>query len=104
MDDSGSNQSDDNAGNRLQSLRSTMQSSSDEDEDEDSEPEDVLDVTAEIPKLFSKSPSMSTSRHGKRRGKGADMDDDEAVDEEPKMMYGDTRLEFTQDGYESGDS
>ena len=98
-----SNQSDDNTGNRLQNLRSTVQSSSDDDDGEDSELEDALDVTAEIPKLFSKSPSMSTSRHGRRRGKSTDRDDD-AVDEEPKMMYGDTRLEFTQDGYESGDS
>jgi len=101
--DSESNQSDDNADSRLQNLRSTEQSSSEDDDDDDSEPEDALDVTAEIPKLFSKSPSMSTSRHGRRRGKSADRDD-EAVDEEPKMMYGDTRLEFTQDGYESGDS
>eukprot|EP00984_Skeletonema_dohrnii_P021355 scaffold10644_cov155-Skeletonema_dohrnii-CCMP3373.AAC.1 len=101
--DSESNQSDDNANNHLQNLRSTAQSSSEDDDDDDSEPEDALDVTAEIPKLFSKSPSMSTSRHGRRRGKSANRDD-EAVDEEPKMMYGDTRLEFTQDGYESGDS
>lgn len=98
--DSESNQSDDNAGNHL---RSTVQSSSDDDDDEDSESADALDVTAEIPKLFSKSPSMTTSRNRRRRGKSTDMDD-EAVDEEPKMMYGDTRLEFTQDGYGSGDS
>jgi len=101
--DSESNQSDDNAGDHHQSLRSTVQSSSDDDDDEDSESTDALDVTAEIPKLFSKSPSMSTSRNGRRRGKSTDMDD-EAVHEEPKMMYGDTRLEFTQDGYGSGDS
>lgn len=101
--DSESNQSSDNAGNNLQSHRSPLQSSSDDDDDEDSESADALDVTAEIPKLFSKSPSMSTSRNRRRRGKSTDMDDD-AVDEEPKMMYGDTRLEFTQDGYGSGDS
>jgi len=99
-----SNQSDDNTSNQLRNLRSTAQSSSDDDDGEDdSEPLDALDVTAEIPTLFSKSPSMSTSRHGRHRGKSTDRDD-EAVDEEPKMMYGDTRLEFTQDGYESGDS
>ena len=73
----------------------------DEDGDE-SELEDALDVTAEI--SFSKTPSKSTSRNGRRRGRSMDVYDDEAVDEEPKMMYGDTRLEFTQDGYESGDS
>ena len=98
------NQSDDN-NPRLHSLRSTVQSSSDDNDDEDgdeSEPEDALDVTAEI--SFSKTPSKSTSRNGRRRGRSMDVDDDEAVEEEPKMMYGDTRLEFTQDGYESGDS
>ena len=98
------NQSDDN-NPRLHSLRSTAQSSSDDNDDEDgdeSEPEDALDVTAEI--SFSKTPSKPTSSNGRRRGRSMDVDDDEAVEEEPKMMYGDTRLEFTQDGYESGNS
>ena len=107
---SSSIQSDDDPDNRLQSLETTVQSSSDDSDDndddaEESDIEDALDVTAEIPKLLSKSPSMTTSRHGRRRSRSIDRDSD-AADEEPKMMYGDTRLEFTQDdaGYGIGDS
>ena len=97
-----SNRVHDNTDKNLQSIRSTENSSSEEDDGEDSESDDALDVTAEIPKLFSKSPSMSTSR-SRRRGKNTDRED-EAEDEEPMMMYGDTRLEFTQDCYNSEDS
>ncbi|KAL7471759.1 hypothetical protein ACHAXS_012056 [Conticribra weissflogii] len=74
------------------------------EDDEDSELDDSLDVTTEIPQLFSRPSSMSTSRRRSRgnakNGTCNTSDVDES--EEPKMMYGDTRLEFTQDGYESG--
>mmetsp|Transcript_24792 Transcript_24792/g.50800 ORF Transcript_24792/g.50800 Transcript_24792/m.50800 type:complete len:1003 (-) Transcript_24792:2182-5190(-) len=78
------------------------QSLADEDDD-DSELEESLDVTTEIPQLFSRPSSMSTSRRrsrGNANNAGDMSDGDES--EEPKMMYGDTRLEFTQDGYQSG--
>lgn len=78
------------------------QSLADEDDD-DSELEESLDVTTEIPQLFSRPSSMSTSRR-RSRGNANDAGDmsDGDESEEPKMMYGDTRLEFTQDGYQSG--
>jgi len=110
--------------------------SEDDDEDDESDHEDSLDVTADIPHLFSKRSSLSTSlphlfskrsslstsRHDRGRSRrsnsrgsnrtskggsmsddddGAGADSDEEVEQEPRMMYGDTKLEFTQDGYDS---
>ncbi|KAL7514074.1 hypothetical protein ACHAXN_011355 [Cyclotella atomus] len=76
-----------------------------ESDNSESEQEGSLDVTADISHIYSKSASMRTSRHGSRRsgdGKAADSESEE--EEEPRMMYGDTKLEFTQDGYGSDDS
>lgn len=78
-----------------------------ESENSESEHEDSLDVTADIPQIFSKSSSLHTSRHGSRRsseGVADDGESDDETEEEPRMMYGDTKLEFTQDGYGSDDS
>jgi hypothetical protein len=81
------------------------QTQSEEEDGDMTELEDSLDVTAEIPNLFSKRSSLSTSSHsGGKRRKGvrdsnnrySDDDDDESESEfeqEPRMMYGDTRLE-----------
>jgi hypothetical protein len=85
-------------------------SSESDNNDDDSDPDDALDVTAEIPQIFSKSSSMRTSRHGSRRSSGEGTstldtgDSEEEADAEPRMMYGDTKLEFTQDDYCSDDS
>jgi hypothetical protein len=121
-----SNEDDDGAiSNDGQRDRSTRHSnpaqdsqtqSEDDDEGDATELEDSLDVTAEIPNLFSKRSSLSTSAHGGgKRRKGfrgsndrySDDDDDDddddgsesEMEQEPRMMYGDTKLEFTQDGY-----
>jgi hypothetical protein len=83
------------------------QTQSDDDDGDTTEPEDSLDVTAEIPNLFSKRSSLLTSARaggGKRRknmtNDSYNSDNDESDGEqEPRMMYGDTKLEFTQDGY-----
>ncbi|KAL3774278.1 hypothetical protein ACHAW5_005949 [Stephanodiscus triporus] len=86
------------------------QTQSDDDDGDATELEDSLDVTAEIPNLFSKRSSLSTSAHGggkRRKGfRGSNDrysdDDDESeseMEQEPRMMYGETKLEFTQDGY-----
>ncbi|KAL3822410.1 hypothetical protein ACHAXA_007417 [Cyclostephanos tholiformis] len=86
------------------------QTQSEEDDGDTTELEDSLDVTAEIPNLFSKRSSLSTSSHGgSKRRKGVrdsndrySDDDDESeleLEQEPRMMYGDTKLEFTQDNY-----
>jgi len=91
------------------------QSEDDDDDGDETELEDSLDVTAEIPQLFSKRSSLSTSRHGRSSrgshgrdrgsmdGNGGDHSEEE-VEQEPRMMYGDTKLEFTQDGYGSDGS
>ncbi|KAL9182717.1 hypothetical protein ACHAXT_003996 [Thalassiosira profunda] len=65
---------------------------------EESEHEDSLDVTADVSHLYSKRSSLSASRHGSMDGGGSGSEDEA---EEPRMMYGDTKLEFTQDSYES---
>ena len=83
------------------------QTQSDDDDGDTTEPEDSLDVTAEIPNLFLKRSSLLTSARaggGKRRknmtNDSYNSDNDESDGEqEPRMMYGDTKLEFTQDGY-----
>lgn len=77
-----------------------------EPESSDSEPENSLDVTADIPQMFSKSSSMRTSHHGSRRSSrcGATSGSGSEDEAEPRMMYGDTKLEFTQDGYDSDES
>ena len=70
-----------------------------ESESSDSELENSLDVTADIQPVFSK-----TSKRNSRRGdRGTNGSEDDAS-EEPRMMYGDTKLEFTQDGYGSDES
>ena len=93
------------------SAQDSQTQSEDDGEGDATELEDSLDVTAEIPNLFSKRSSLSTSAHGGgKRRKGfrgsndrySDDDDDGSESEmkqEPRMMYGDTKLEFTQDGY-----
>eukprot|EP01082_Thalassiosira_pseudonana_P007205 g6806.t1 g6806 contig23:1249718-1252378(-) len=112
-DPNDSDESEQSHRNHRSSGGNVRASQSQSDEDDDSEPEDSLDVTTEIPQIFSKSSSMNTSRHGSRHSRGgtATMDSGDYsegdVSEEPKMMYGDTKLEgFTQDGYgiESEDS
>eukprot|EP00956_Cyclotella_meneghiniana_P013116 scaffold18805_cov95-Cyclotella_meneghiniana.AAC.10 len=76
-------------------------SASDSSESEHEESQDVTD----IPQIFSKSSSMRTSRHGSRRSRDGVTAESGSEDEaEPRMMYGDTKLEFTQDGYGSDDS
>ena len=83
------------------------QTQSDDDDGDTTEPEDSLDVTAEVPNLFSKRSSLLTSARaggGKRRknmtNDSYNSDNDESdMEQEPRMMYGDTKLEFTQDGY-----
>jgi len=107
--------------NRAQDSQSQSQSDDEDDDDDGDETENELDVTAEIPQLFSKRSSLCTSRHGSKRtssrgsrggsrssldrnsnyGGTNDSDEEEA---EPRMMYGDTKLEFTQDGYGSDGS
>ena len=90
-----------------QDTQSQSQSEEDEDSGNETEHEDSLDVNAEVPLLFSKRSSLSTSRHGSRRsssrGPNSSMDhsDNEEEEQEPRMMYGDTKLEFTQDDYDS---
>ncbi|KAL3792026.1 hypothetical protein HJC23_011191 [Cyclotella cryptica] len=85
----------------------TYDPQSQSDNDDDSEADDSLDVTAEIPQIFSKSSSLRTSRHGSRQSNGEGTStveagcSDEDLELEPRMMYGDTKLEFTQDGYGS---
>ena len=100
--ESDSKQSDDEynrAPRRQKAYIDTPQDPSQSDsESSDSEPENSQDVTADIPELFSKTSSMRTSRHGSRK-----FSEDEAS-EEPRMMYGDTKLEFTQDAYSSDES
>ncbi|KAL7540227.1 hypothetical protein ACHAWF_006623 [Thalassiosira exigua] len=104
--------------NPAQGSQSQLSRSDDEDDGDDSEHEDSLDVTAEIPQLFSKRSSLSTSRHGKNSrgsqrgtshsndggGRGGHTSEEDGAEQEPRMMYGDTKLEFTQDGYGSDDS
>jgi len=85
--------------NRHRLARDSQESQS---EDDGEETENELDVTAEIPQLFSKRSSLSTSRHSSRGSNfrtTASMDNDESDEEEqePRMHYGDTKLEFTQD-------
>ena len=74
----------------------TDSSSHSKSEDSESEHEDSLDVTAEI----------RTSHHDTyRSSEGVTVNSDEEDGaEEPRMMYGDTKLEFTQDGYDSDES
>ena len=78
-------------------LAQDTQTQSEDDAGEETENEDDLDVTATIPQLFSNRKSMST-----KRGKN-DADDDgvSEMEQEPRMMYGDTKLEFTQDSEDS---
>jgi len=83
----------------------------DDDDGDETEHEDSLDVTAEIPQMFSKRSSLSTSHHVRSRRSslridrvgidGGDDNSEEEEEQEPRMMYGDTKLEFTQDGYEN---
>lgn len=83
------------------------QTQSDDDDGDTTEPEDSLDATAEVPNLFSKRSSLLTSARtgGGKRRKNMTNDiynsdnDDSDMEQQPKMMYGDTKLEFTQDGY-----
>lgn len=123
-DNSDSNPSDDDEDNQQtqQSKRQhshsaqDSQSQSEEDDDDsdgdETENENSLDVTADIPLLFSKRSSLSTSRHGRgsrgrrsssrgKNGTSGDSGEEEEEHDEPRMMYGDTALEFTQDGYDS---
>lgn len=101
--------------NPVQDSQSQSQSEEDDDGDGDETEHEDLDVTAEIPRLFSRRSSLSTSRHGglcldssrRREGRIAGNDSDcnkEEAEREPRMMYGDTKLEFTQDGYGSDGS
>ena len=80
--------------------------SSSASESSESEHEESQDITADIPQIFSKSSSsMRISRHGSRRSSDGVTAESGSEDEaEPRMMYGDTKLEFTQDGYGSDDS
>ncbi|KAL7535318.1 hypothetical protein ACHAXR_006421, partial [Thalassiosira sp. AJA248-18] len=72
---------------------SQSQSQSEDDDGDETEHEDSLDVTAEIPLLFSKRSSLSTSRHGvsrrssSRRSNNCSMDnsDEDEVEQEPRM-------------------
>jgi len=82
--------------------RPAQDSQESQSEDDGEETENELDVTAEIPQLFSKRSSLSTSRHSSRGSNfrtTASMDNDKSEEEEqePRMHYGDTKLEFTQD-------
>ena len=74
--------------------------------DDGDETENELDVTADIPLPFSKKrSSLSTSRHSaassRFRASSSMNDGREDEAQEPRMMYGDTKLEFTQDSYDS---
>ena len=102
-DDNASNNGNSGYSRRHSNPAQDNQQSQSEDDDGD-ETENELDVTAEIPKIFSKRSSLSTSRHGSSFRTSASMDDGDGSDEEeqePRMMYGDTKLEFTQDVYDS---
>ena len=84
----------------------SQQSQSEDDDDDGDETENELDVTADIPLPFSKKrSSLSTSRHSaassRFRASSSMNDGSEDETQEPRMMYGDTKLEFTQDSYDS---
>jgi hypothetical protein len=90
---------------RHSELAQDTQSQSDDDGDE-TENEDALDVTADVPMLFSKRKSLSAAirrSNGKVGGSKYDAGDnsESEMEQEPRMMYGDTKLEFTQDSYDS---
>ena len=74
-----------------------------ESESSESEHEHSLDVNEDIQQIFSKSSSMRNSRHDSRRSTTTEHCSEDEQDE-PRMMYGDTKLEFTQDGYDTDDS
>ncbi|KAL7429642.1 hypothetical protein ACHAXH_006353 [Discostella pseudostelligera] len=87
-------------------LAQDTQSQSEDDDGDETELEDAIDVTAEVPMLFSKRTSMSTTTrksNGWAGGKNIDSGDnsESEMEQEPRMMYGDTKLEFTQDSYDS---
>lgn len=79
---------------RHSTLAQDTQSQSEDEDGDETELEDALDVTADIPLLFSKRVSR-----GRRKNDDGDNSESE-IEQEPRMMYGDTKLEFTQDSYD----
>lgn len=81
----------------------TAHESHSESESNESEQEHSIDSDEDIQKIFFKSSSMRSSGRDSCRSATTDHYS-ENEQEEPRMMYGDTKLEFTQDGYDSDDS